>query len=78
MVQTMAARTCSGKPGPRGAEGVLALYGYYAPSGGAQIEGFMWGKRRANLNAVCGVVVHFDCGEYAFKGGEGFGYFWGA
>ena len=35
MVQTMAARTWSVKPGPRGAERVLALYGYYAPSGGA-------------------------------------------
>ncbi len=37
MVQTMAARTCSGKPGPRGAEGVWVLNGFYSPRGGALI-----------------------------------------
>ncbi len=35
MVQTMAARTWSGKPGLRGVGDVLALYGFYTPRGGA-------------------------------------------
>ena len=50
MVQTMAARTWSVKPGPRGADGVLALYGYYAPSGGAP-----------TLTFVANLVVIFEC-----------------
>ncbi len=37
MVQTMAVRTWSVKPGPRGVDGGLALYGFYTPRGGAQI-----------------------------------------
>ena len=35
MVQAMAARTWSGKSGPRGAVGVWVLYGFYSPHGGA-------------------------------------------
>ncbi len=49
MVQTMAARTWSVKPGPREGAGGLALYGFYTPRGGAHI--------RAPMAGCCGNLI---------------------